>query len=184
MSSLRNIDQLKKDLESAARAAGSRKQFMEAVARQLHDRMLKYNWVGFYMIEKGSKGQPDMLVLGPFVGSMTPHSRIALNQGICGAAASSGKTIVVHDVKSDPRYLACSADTKSEIVVPIFAKGTLVGELDIDSHFRAAFQQEDIALVEYCAALVGQFLEKFGAREYTGKEGTKTAAAISSSPKS
>ena len=53
MSSLRNIDQLKKDLESAARAAGSRKQFMEAVARQLHDRMLKYNWVGLLHDREG-----------------------------------------------------------------------------------------------------------------------------------
>ena len=74
-------------------------------------------------------------------------------------------------------------ETKSEIVVPVFVRGKVVGELDIDSHFRAAFQHEDIALVEYCAVLVGQFLEKFGAREYTGKEGTKTAAAISSSSK-
>ena len=54
---------------------------------------------------------------------MTPHTRIPLNQGICGAAASSGKTIVVDDVKKDPRYLACSLETKSEIVVPIFVKG-------------------------------------------------------------
>src|SRR3989475_13228100 len=75
-----------------------------------------------------------------------------------------------------------TAETKSEIVVPIFAKGTVVGELDIDSHFRAAFQQEDIGLVEYCAALVGQFLEKFGARE--SAEAIKTATATSSSSKS
>src|SRR5439155_4048956 len=97
-------------------------------------------------------GRPDMLVLGPFVGSMTPHTRIALNQGICGAAASSGKTIVVDDVKSDPRYLACSAETKSEIVAPLFVRGKVAGELDIDSHFPAAFGLEDVQLVEHCAA--------------------------------
>jgi GAF domain-containing protein len=90
---------------------------------------------------------------------MTPHTRIPLNQGICGAAAASGKTIVVDDVNSDPRYLACSLETKSEIVVPIFVKGKVVGELDIDSHFPAAFALEDRTLCEHAAAVLGKFLE-------------------------
>jgi GAF domain-containing protein len=91
---------------------------------------------------------------------MTPHTRIPLNQGICGAAASSGKTVVVNDVKKDPRYLACSLETKSEIVVPIFVNGAVLGELDIDSHFPAAFGAEDRALIEYIAQFVGERLEK------------------------
>jgi GAF domain-containing protein len=91
---------------------------------------------------------------------MTVHTRIALHQGICGAAASSGKTVVVDDVKKDPRYLACSLETKSEIVVPIFVHGKVAGELDIDSHFLAAFGDEDRELVEYCAQLVGKRLER------------------------
>ena len=90
---------------------------------------------------------------------MTPHTRIPLNQGICGAAASTGKTVVVDDVQSDPRYLACSLETKSEIVVPVFVRGEVAGELDIDSHFPAAFGAEDRELVEYCAQLVGKRLE-------------------------
>lgn len=91
---------------------------------------------------------------------MTPHTRIPLNQGICGAAASSGKTIVVDDVSKDSRYLACSLETKSEIVVPIFVKNQVAGELDIDSHFAAAFGAEDQHLVQYCAELVGKKLEQ------------------------
>ena len=106
---------------------------MQAMVKLLHERMLKYNWVGFYMLEPGAK--PPMLVLGAFEGAMTPHTRIPLNQGICGAAASSGQTVVVDDVSKDPRYLACSLETKSEIVVPVFVHGKVVGELDIDSHF-------------------------------------------------
>ncbi len=86
-------------------------------------------------------------------------ARIPLNQGICGAAASSGKTIVVDDVSKDPRYLACSLETKSEIVVPVFVQGQVAGELDIDSHFPAAFGREDQQLVQYCAELVGKKLE-------------------------
>jgi len=65
-----------------------------------------------------------MLVLA-FSGAMTPHTRNSLNQGICGAAASSGKTVIVDDVRSDPRYLACSVETKSEIVVPVFVRERL-----------------------------------------------------------
>jgi GAF domain-containing protein len=100
-----------------------------------------------------------VLALGAVDGATTPHTRIPLNQGICGAAASSGKTIVVDDVSKDPRYLACSLETKSEIVVPVFVHGKIVGELDIDSHFPAAFTAEDKTLVQHCAALVGLKLE-------------------------
>jgi GAF domain-containing protein len=149
---------LTKELDTLAATATSAPDLMASVVEHLHERMLKYNWVGFYMIERES-GEADTLALGPFVGAMTPHTRIPLNQGICGAAASSGRTVVVDDVKSDPRYLACSIETKSEIVVPIFVKGKVVGELDIDSHFPAAFGAEDRQLVEHCAKLVGDYLE-------------------------
>ena len=97
--------------------------------------------------------------VGAFEGAMTPHTRIPLNQGICGAAASSGRTVVVDDVAKDPRYLACSLETKSEIVVPVFAHGKVVGELDIDSHFPAAFTAEHQEFVQHCAILVGKKLE-------------------------
>ena len=130
---------------------------MQDICNLLRERM-KYNWVGFYMLEPGT--QPPALVLETFVGAMTPHTRIPLHQGICGAAASSGKTIVVDDVTKDSRYLACSLETKSEIVVPIFAKKQVAGELDIDSHFAAAFGPDDEALVQYCAEVVGKKLEQ------------------------
>src|SRR6201984_2603578 len=145
-------------LDSLAASAGSAQDLMAGIAKLFHQEMLRYNWVGFYMLEKD--GAQDMLVLGPFRGTMTPHTRIPLNQGICGAAASTGKTIMVDDVSKDPRYLACSLETKSEIVVPIFVKGQVAGELDIDSHFAAAFGPEDQSLVQYCAEVVGKKLEK------------------------
>jgi L-methionine (R)-S-oxide reductase len=153
------IKDVLQELDRLTMAAGSVEDFMWEIVKLLHDRMLKYNWVGFYMLEKSPNAQPPMLVLGPFQGAMTAHTRIALNQGICGAAASTGKTVVVDDVSQDPRYLACSTETKSEIVVPVFVHGRVVGELDIDSHFSAAFRSEDRELVEYCAALVGKHLE-------------------------
>lgn len=141
-------------LNSETRSAD---QFMNGITLLLNEKMLKYNWVGFYMLDGGVK--PPFLVLGHFQGAMTPHTRIPLNQGICGAAASSGKTVVVDDVSKDSRYLACSLETKSEIVVPIFVRGEVAGELDIDSHFPSAFGSDDRELVEYCAQLVGKRLE-------------------------
>src|SRR6267378_2477364 len=158
ISSMLKIEQVRKDLARLNSDAVSADQFMDGVTRVLHEKMLKYNWVGFYMLEPGAN--PPMLALGHFQGAMTPHTRIPLNQGICGAAASSGKTIVVDDVKSDPRYLACSLETKSEIVVPVFVRGQVAGELDIDSHFPSAFGAQDRELVEYCAQLVGKRIEQ------------------------
>jgi L-methionine (R)-S-oxide reductase len=150
------IDEVRKEAERLSSEARTADQLMEGVTVLLNNQMLKYNWVGFYMLEPGA--DPPMLVLGHYRGAMTPHIRIPLNQGICGAAASSGKTVVVDDVKKDPRYLACSLETQSEIVVPVFVHGE-AGELDIDSHFLAAFATEDRELVEYCAQLVGKRLE-------------------------
>ncbi len=79
------------------------------------------------------------LILGPFVSDSTPDVRIPVTQGICGAAVASGETVIVDDVNSDTRYLSCSIKTKSEIVVPVFAHGKVVSEIDIDSHNPAAF---------------------------------------------
>jgi L-methionine (R)-S-oxide reductase len=151
------IEEVRTEVTQLAQSTASAQELMQAMVKLLHHRVLKYNWVGFYMLEPGA--QPPMLVLGAFEGAMTPHTRIPLNQGICGAAASSGQTVIVDDVNKDPRYLACSLETKSEIVVPVFARGKVVGELDIDSHFPAAFTQEHKEFVQHCAMLVGKKLE-------------------------
>jgi GAF domain-containing protein len=155
MTGFLKVHDVSEQIDRLAPSATSLEQLMSAIVHLLHEKMLKYNWVGFYMLDKSEPA----LALGPFEGAMTPHTRIPLNQGICGAAASSGKTVIVDDVNSDPRYLACSTETKSEIVVPVFVNGKVVGELDIDSHFPAAFTAEDRELVEHCAAVVGHYLE-------------------------
>jgi L-methionine (R)-S-oxide reductase len=145
-------------LDALAAKAVSADVLMNGIVGLLHENLLKYNWVGFYMIEQ--EADREMLVLGHFRGTMTPHTRIPLHQGICGAAASSGKTVIVDDVNSDSRYLACSIETKSEIVVPVFVKGKVVGELDIDSHSLAAFGADDQQLCEYAAKVLGRWLEQ------------------------
>ena len=160
MSAGSKIDEVRDEITELARTLPSAQDFMRTMVKVLHERMLKYNWVGFYMIDPVAN--PPMLVLGVFEGAMTPHTRIPLNQGICGAAASSGQTVVVDDVGKDPRYLACSLETKSEIVVPVFVHGKVVGELDVDSHLAAAFTSEHQDLVQHCAKLVGNKLESAG----------------------
>jgi GAF domain-containing protein len=150
-----SYDQIVADLEQYARTAPTAEHLMSEIVSQLRH-VPNYNWVGFYMV---APDDPNLLLLGPYIGAETPHKRIPLHQGICGAAASSGRTIIVDDVNADARYLACSLETKSEIVAPVFARGKVVGELDIDSHRLAAFQSSDRVLVERCAALVGRYLE-------------------------
>lgn len=154
------MNEVRDEVKELALAAPTAHDLMQKMVKLLRERVLKYNWVGFYMLEPGAN--PPMLVLGAFEGATTPHTRIPLNQGICGAAASSGQTVIVDDVSKDPRYLACSLETKSEIVVPVFAHDRVVGELDIDSHFPAAFTPEHQHLVQYCAMLVGNKLETSG----------------------
>ena len=114
-----------------------------------------YNWVGFYMLDAND---PNTLVLGPFHGAPTEHVRIPVTEGICGAAVAQGETVIVDDVSSDPRYLACSLETRSEIVVPIRVNGKIVGEIDIDSHDLAAFSPDDRDFLESCAAIITRFM--------------------------
>ena len=130
---------------------------MQTVCSRLHEAVSRYNWVGFYLIDKND---PGMLVVGPHTGSFTPNVRIPLDRGLCGACASSGMTIIVDDVSKDPRYYAGSDLVKSEMVVPIFAGKKLVGELDVESYFLATFNTKERDFVEACAALVGKYFEK------------------------
>jgi GAF domain-containing protein len=154
----------------------------EFCVRLLAERLPHYNWVGFYMLDPADE---NTLVLGPFRGAPTEHVRIPVSQGICGAAVAQRETVVIDDVSADPRYLACSLETKSEIVVPIYVQhegagaidhnkvageskiagedrvireGKVVGEIDIDSHILNAFTPADRTFLEQCAEILGQFL--------------------------
>ena len=132
---------------------------MQAVVDTLKTRLPDYTWVGIYLLDGNE------LVLGPFRGKPSPHTRIPLGRGICGAAAAEKTTIVVDDVTTDSRYLACSADTRSEIVVPIMNGTDVMGEIDIDSDRRAAFGPEDRALLERVAELLAP---RLGSRALNG----------------
>ena len=141
-------------IETLASEASERNLFLTETAQAINDQFPHYTWVGFYFLHEGK------LHIGPYIGKPTPHTVIDLNRGICGAAVSQEKTIVVDDVNADPRYLACSLETRSEIVVPICAGGKIIGELDIDSDRTAAFSEDDRILMEQAAVLIGDTLER------------------------
>jgi L-methionine (R)-S-oxide reductase len=121
---------------------------METVVRVLKRNHPDYTWVGIYLL------YGNELVLGPYEGKPSPHTRIPLGRGICGAAAAEKQTIIVDDVNADPRYLACSVETRSEIVTPIMLDGDVLGEIDVDSDRHAAFGPKDRELLEAVAALL------------------------------
>ena len=149
--------ELLSNFDKFSRTALNASALMDHIAHELHTNLSRYNWVGFYQIDPND---PGMLVVGPYAGSFTPNARIPLNKGLCGAAASSGKAVVVDDVSKDPRYLAGSNMVKSEIVVPFFANKRLAGELDIESYFLGTFTDGECKFVEECAKIVTRFLEK------------------------
>jgi L-methionine (R)-S-oxide reductase len=149
-------EELLREFEDFAVTAPTAQSLMERVAQRLHEKMTRYNWVGFYLLDPAD---PEVLLVGPFVGSFTPNARIPLETGLCGAAASSGKVVVVHDVSTDPRYLSGSTMVKCEIVVPIFVKNKLAAELDVESYFAETFTQPEQDFVEACAGVVGKYLE-------------------------
>lgn len=145
---------LMRAIESAIAAAPNADSAMKQTVELLKDGVPEYTWVGIYLLDGNE------LVLGPYVGKPSPHTRIPLGRGICGAAAAEKATIVVDDVNADARYLACSVDTKSEIVVPIMQGSDVLGEIDIDSDKAAAFGAKDRELLEPIAALLADRLSE------------------------
>jgi L-methionine (R)-S-oxide reductase len=142
---------LLEELKNYAKTAPTVEDLMKHIADELHEKMTRYNWVGFYVLDPADS---NYLVVGPFAGSFTPNARIPLGKGLCGAAAASGKVVVVDDVTKDPRYLPGSSMVKSEIVVPIFAKKKVVAELDAESYFANTFTEAERQFVEACAEIV------------------------------
>lgn len=144
------LRRLTADIDGAADAIAAMTAVVERLRRELPD----YTWAGVYLLDGNE------LVLGPFSGKPSPHARIPLGRGICGAAAAEQATIIVDDVNADSRYLACSLETRSEIVVPIMDAGRVLGELDIDSDRPAAFGDRDRQLLEAVAARLAPRLRR------------------------
>lgn len=113
-----------------------------------------YNWVGIYVMDHKTK----TLHLGPYAGAPTDHKEIPFGKGICGQVAVSGKTHITGDVSAEANYIACSIETKSEIVVPIYRDNQLVAQIDIDSHLPDAFDEVDEIFLSEVNLLLAPFI--------------------------
>jgi len=143
-------DALNQIRSAVAEAPGPEAAAQRAV-ELLRQRFSQYDWVGVYWVDPTM----NQLVLGPWTGpEATEHTTIPIGVGICGAAAASGQTEIIPDVDADPRYLACFTTTRSEIVVPIFADGAVVGEIDVDGSDPGAFDETDAQFLEEIGALL------------------------------
>jgi L-methionine (R)-S-oxide reductase len=149
--------ELLQEFRLLAESAPTAEALMTRISQRLHDQLARYNWVGFYLVDKSD---PGMLVVGPYVGSFSPNVRIPINKGLCGVAATTRQTVVVNDVASDPRYLSGSEIVKANMVVPIMARNELVAELDIESYFTQTFTRAEQTFAEEIALLVGKYMEK------------------------
>lgn len=124
---------------------------LKTICKLLRDSVPYYDWVGFYLVQQSREKE---LVLGPFEGEPTEHVKIPFGKGLCSQAAERKETIIVQDVSDETDYLSCSVKVKSEAVIPIFKKGKLVRELDIDSHTLSPFTEEDRRFLEKVCEIV------------------------------
>jgi len=147
------FDKLLAELSKLVLGSLTLNETLAEICRMLKNNIPYYNWVGFYLVNDERE-----LVLGPFEGEPTEHTRIPFGVGICGQAAESKETFLVQDVSTQRNYLSCSRKVKAEIVVPILKDGQLVGELDIASHQVSPFSEHDREfLEEVCRILSGLF---------------------------
>ena len=148
-------DRITTDVRAIVEQARDRDEALSQVCRLIAERIPRCDWVGFYLTDPE---KPDELILGPFAGAPTEHTRIPFGRGICGQAAERQETMLIPDVTREHNYLSCSPQVQSEIVIPLVLEGRVVGELDIDSHEANAFGQPEKALME---RICGEVLRLF-----------------------
>lgn len=136
------LSQIKKTVDNPEK---NRDKKLQDICQLLADDIDVFDWVGFYLVDPDADRE---LVLGPYVGEATDHTRIPFGTGICGQAAETNETFVVQDVNEEDNYLACSMEVKAEIVVPVKKNGEFVAELDIDSHTKDSLTEGHRELLE------------------------------------
>ncbi|UCG45507.1 MAG: GAF domain-containing protein [Candidatus Bathyarchaeota archaeon] len=152
---MNSLEHLTREVETIIDSELTVNEKLRAICNLLRARVSRYDWVGFYLVDKTKLNE---LLLGPFDGEPTEHARIPFGKGICGQAAHRRKTIVAQDISQESNYLSCSPNVKSEMVVPIFKNGIVVGELDIDSHTLSAFTSEDESVLQRICEIISRIL--------------------------
>ncbi|MDX1586946.1 MAG: GAF domain-containing protein [Balneolaceae bacterium] len=148
-----SYQELIEETRSIVSGEGTRDEKLKRVCSLLEEKVDIFDWVGFYLVDPDSDRE---LVLGPYVGEETDHTRIPFGKGICGQAANSLETFVVQDVSKEDNYLACSMDVQAEIVIPVMKNNTFVAELDIDSHTKNSLTEGHRTMLEEICDIVAR----------------------------
>ncbi len=130
---------------------GSPEVILQSTIDLLHSTMPGWNWVGIYFL------RGDQLILGPFKGAPTEHKQIKVGDGVCGSAVKDNENKIVDDVTKVENYIACTPETKSEIVVLIKYQDEVVAQFDVDSDKEANFTAQDEEFLTEIAELVGPY---------------------------
>jgi putative methionine-R-sulfoxide reductase with GAF domain len=144
-------DDLVGRVEAFRRSTDSRDDALRKTVRLLKSERAHYNWVGIYLLEG------DTLVLHNYVGKPTEHTHIAVGRGVCGTAVAERANQIVDDVTAVGNYLACSLETRAEIVVLLRRGDEIFGQIDIDSDTPGAFSRADEALLDRVAAALARW---------------------------
>ena len=124
---------------------------LRAHAMRMLNELPHFDWSGIYRLEG------DMLVLDEYVGAATDHTEIPVGRGVCGTAVAENKNQVIEDVRALDNYLACSLETRAEIVTLIRdADGKILGQIDIDGHSVGAFDSSDEQMLERVGEILAE----------------------------
>jgi L-methionine (R)-S-oxide reductase len=147
---MKTADEIVSQVEQMVDSSASRDEVLRYAVQTLKQERELYNWVGIYLIDG------DTLVLHNYIGKPTEHTHIPVGKGVCGVAVAQRTNQIVGDVTTLDNYLACSSETRAEIVVLIRREMDILGQIDIDSDIESAFTAEDEALLSRVADLISR----------------------------
>ncbi|HSB11899.1 MAG TPA: GAF domain-containing protein [Blastocatellia bacterium] len=145
---MKSAEEIVRLVDQLVESGETRDEVLRQTVRILKQERERYNWVGIYLLEG------DTLVLHNYIGKPTEHTHIPVGQGVCGVAVAEGKNQIIGDVTKLDNYLACSLETRAEIVVLIRRGPDILGQIDIDSDLEDAFGSEDESLLARVAELI------------------------------
>lgn len=155
-----SVDALLSKLEALVQQGAEFDAILETAVNELHTTNSRFDWTGVYELF-----DDQTLRLGPFVGAPTDHVFIGVGRGVCGTAVAERRNMNIADVRREANYLACSAETRSELVILIRAGDKIYAQIDIDSHQVGAFDEKTVTDVQRVADLLAR---AYALRQATG----------------